>query len=279
MLALLLRPKLAGEPKISRMKAQPISISLQDPSGGYEISPDRVPLALLRTFAADVDEFLKGENTDIDTAGLDVSVFQGSLGLRTSPIAHPGLLRDVRILAASERLDGMDLKRRKVIERWQKAARGARKKSYRIEAPFLANAVVISAQTDFHADDADQWVKVERYLQGEIFEIGGQGKVNAHILLPDGTKLTVASERDVFRDDKVNRLYKPAMARITAEYNVVTREYRNARLLAFEEHESTLDEEQLKRSIRRGAQAWKDVSNPSEWVDELRGNSVKGVAS
>jgi len=199
-------------------------------------------------------------------------VFQGSLGLRTSPIAHPGLLRDVRILAASELLDGMDTKRRKVIERWQKAARGARRKSYRIDAPFLAHSVLISAQTDFHADDADQWVKVERYLQGEIFEIGGQGKVNAHILLPDGTKLTVASERDVFRDDKVNRLYKPAMARITAEYNVVTREYRNARLLSFEEHQQALDEPQLQRLIQRGATAWKDVHDASQWVDALRGD-------
>jgi hypothetical protein len=159
-----------------------------------------------------------------------------------------------------------------VIERWQKAARGARRKSYRIDAPFLAHSVLISAQTDFHADDADQWVKVERYLQGEIFEIGGQGKVNAHILLPDGTKLTVASERDVFRDDKVNRLYKPAMARITAEYNVVTREYRNARLLSFEEHQQALDEPQLQRLIQRGATAWKDVHDASQWVDALRGD-------
>ena len=274
MLAHLPKPKVAGEPKIRRMNAQPISISLQDPSGGYEISPDRVPLALLRTFAADVDEFLKGENADIDTAGLDVSVFQGSLGLRTSPIAHPGLLRDVRILAASERLDGMDSKRRKVIERWQKAARGARKRAYRIEAPFLVRPVLIHAQSDFHADDADQWVKVERYLQGEIYEIGGQGKVNAHILFPDGTKLTVASERDVFRDDKVNRLYKPAMARITAEYNVVTREYRNARLLSFEEHQQALDEPQLQRLIQRGATAWKDVPDASQWVDSLRGDDA-----
>ncbi len=256
------------------MNAQPISFSLQDPTGGYELSPERVPLSLLRAFAADVDEFLKGENADFDTAGLDVAVFQGSFGLRTTPISHPGLLRDIRILAASERLDGMDPKRRKVIERWQKGARGVRNRAYRIEAAFLVHPVLINAHTDFHADDADQWVKVERYLQGEIYEIGGQGKVNAHILLPDGTKLTVASERDVFRDDKVNRLYKPAMARITAEYNVVTREYRNARLLSFEEHQQALDEPQLQRLIQRGASAWKDVPDPSLWVESLRGGDA-----
>lgn len=257
------------------MEAQSLRISLQDTSGGYEISPTRVPLAVLRTFAADVDEFLKGAHAAIDTTGLDVAVIEGSLGLRTAPLADPALLRDLRHLASSERLEGMDPRRCKVIERWQKAARGPeRRLFYRIEAPFLPRAVTIDAHTDFHADDANQWVRVERYLRGEIVEMGGVNKVNAHIRLPDGTRLTVASEREVFRDDKVNRLYKPAMARITAEYNVVTREYRNARLLSFEEFQSTVDESQLERLIERGAKAWGDVPDASQWVDALRGGAA-----
>lgn len=41
---------------------------------------------------------------------------------------------------------------------------------------FRVGVSVVSAATDFHADDADQWVQVERYLQGEIVEIGGLKK-------------------------------------------------------------------------------------------------------
>ncbi|QFZ82172.1 hypothetical protein GFK26_05065 [Variovorax paradoxus] len=76
----------------------------------------------------------------------------------------------------------------------------------------------------------------------------------------------------MLRDEKVNRLYKPAMIRIVAEYNVVTREYRGARLLEFVEHESQLQQKDLDRLIQRGAKAWRDVPDAGAWVDELRGS-------
>jgi hypothetical protein len=254
------------------MDMQPISISLHDESGGYEISPERVPLAVLRSFSRDVDELLRGESSDVDTATLDVAVLKGSFALQTVALTDPGFLRDLQRLAVTEMLDGVDARRREVIERWQKLAKGARKTVFSITAPFLAKPVVINMETDYRSDDADQWVRVERYIQGEVVDIGGMRKPNAHIKLPDGTLLMVESEREVFRDDKINRLYKIAMVRITAEYNVVTRKYRSARLIGFEEHQQSLDENALERLTQRGAKAWKDVPAASAWVDALRGS-------
>lgn len=254
------------------MEAQALLIVLHDDSAGYEITPDRVPLAVLRSFAKDVDEFLRGDGNDVDTAGLDVAVVQGSLGLRTAPTANPVLLGDLRRLAGSEQLEGIGSKRRAVVERWQKAARGARRLRVQIRAGFLPIPIVISADTDFRADDADQWVRVERYVRGEIEDMGGATRPNAHIRLPDGKALLVDAAREVLRDEKINRLYKHAMLRITAEYNVTTREYRNARLLEFVEHENRLDEKDLDRLTQRGAKAWRDVPDAGAWVDDLRGN-------
>jgi len=261
-------------PKILCMDAQPLLFTLQEDSAGYEVSPQRVPMATLRAFAKDVEDLLRGDGTEVDVNTLEVSIVAGSLAIQTAPIAAPGLWRDMRQLAASERLDGLDKKRREVIERWQKLARSARHCVFGITAPGLPQAVRVTATTDFHADDADQWVLVERYLQGEIVEMGGLKKVNAHIRLQDGTLIPVESEREVFRADKVNRLYKVAMARIRAEYNVVTRKYRHARLLGFEEHQQTLDEAQLARLTERGAKAWRDVPEASAWVDALRGSAT-----
>ncbi len=255
------------------MEAQPIEISLHDASGGYEISPARVPLAVLRSFSKDVDDLLRGRASGSESPDLDVSVVTGSFALRTAPLADIGLMRDLKHLAASELLDVLDARRREVIERWQKMAHGARKAVFKIAAPFLERPVVISSASDYRADDADQWVRVERYIQGEVVDIGGIGKPNAHIKLPDGTSLKVESVREVFRDDKVNRLYKIAMVRITADYNVVTRQYRSARLIGFEEHQQSLDELALERLTQRGAKAWKDVPDASAWVDSLRGSA------
>ena len=256
------------------MEAQALQIALHDDSAGYAISPARVPLALLRSFARDVDDFLRGSTQEVDTSTLDVAVVQGSLAVHTTPLANPGLLADLRRLASSELIDGVDSKRRLVVERWQKQVRSRRGVRVRIEAAFLPRPITISADTDYRADDADQWVRVERYFRSEIEEIGGRTRSNAHIRLPDGKPLVVDAPREFLRDDKVNRLYKPAMLRITAEYNVVTRDYRQARLIEFVDHDSRPDEPALRRLMERGAKAWADVPDGGAWVDELRGGEA-----
>ena len=258
--------------RIECMEAQSLLIVLHDDSAGYEVTPERVPLAALRNFAKDVDEFLRGDANDIDTANSEVAVVSGSLGLRTAPTAHPGLLADLRRLAAGHALDGIGSKRRAVVERWQKAARGARRIRVQISAPFLPAPIWINAESDYRTDDADQWVHVERYVRGEIEDMGGHAKPNAHIRLPDGKSLLVDASREVLRDEKINRLYKQAMVRIVAEYNVVTREYRYARLLEFVEHDNRLDEKELERLTQRGTKAWRDVPDAGAWIDGLRGN-------
>lgn len=253
------------------MEAQRITIALTDHTAGFEATPDRVRLGDLAGFSSDVATFLRGEDKDVDTNALEVAVRKGSLAIETVPLLYaPSLFRDLRTLLGGELLDNLDAKRREVMERWQKTARQTKQVAYRISAPFLDRPIEINAESDYHADDADQWVQVERYVRGEIQDLGGVTKANAHIKLPDGRTLKVTTERDVLRNDTVNRLYKLAMLRIKAEYNVLTRELRNARLVEFVEHASTVDEEALTRLTRRGAVAWKDVPDATAWVDELR---------
>lgn len=254
------------------MEAQRITIALIDHSAGFEATPERVRLGVLTDFSADVASFLRGEGKEVDAKTLEVAIRTGSLAIQTVPLlAAPGLFRDLRSLSAGELLDSLDAKRREVTDRWQKAARQSKQVAYRISAPFLAHSIEINAESDFHADDADQWVQVERYIRGEIQDLGGRTRPNAHVKLPDGRTLMVMADRDSLRDDTVNRLYKVAMLRIKAEYNVLTRDLRNARLVEFVEHANEVDENELARMTRRGANAWKDVPNATAWVEELRG--------
>ena len=231
-------------------------------------------LALLADFTRDVEVFLRGKSREVDVSKLEVSVQRGSVAIVTQPIAAaPELWRDLRALLASELLDALDPRRREVVDGWQKLARSVQGLAFRLSAPALDRPVVISAETDYRADDADQWVRVERYVRGEIQDLGGAVKPNAHVRLPDGSSLTVSTERDVLRNDTVNRLYKPAMLRVQAQYNVLTRELKDARLIEFVQYEPRFEEGDLERLNRRGAQAWKDVDDAAAWVDELRGGA------
>jgi len=256
------------------MEAQSIRIALHDESAGYAISPRRVPLTLLRAFARDVDEFLRGDAGDMTAGELEVAVLDGSFALETTPTANPGLMQDLRWLSSSEVIDGINPKRRRVVERWQKTARSTRSFRYEISSAALARPVLISAQTDFHTDDADQWVRVERYVQGEVFEMGGLSNVNAHLRLADGSTMVVSTLRDVLGNDPKNRLFKQALVRVVADYNVKTREHRHVQLLEFVPQDPALDERALARMVERGKRAWADVPDASAWVEDLRGNDA-----
>jgi len=169
-------------------------------------------------------------------------------------------------------MDGaIDATRRDVIQKWQHLAHKSADVSFSISAGFLESPVIISANTDYHNDDADHWVEVERYIHGVIEDLGGSKKSNVHIRLQDGRQITVNADRSLLRNDTVNRLYKDSMLRIRADYNIMTRAIRNARLQGFVEHCTELDEAQLERMTEHGRAAWKDIKNASEWVDELRG--------
>lgn len=254
------------------MEAQSIIFKLHDESAGYAVSPQRIPLAALKGFADEVADLLRGEGSRQDGGQVEVSVVAGSLGLQTEPLADPGLFADLRRLGVDERLDGIGARRRAVLEKWQIRARKTPQVRFEIESLALASPLVISAATDYRTQAADQWVRVERYVQGEVEEVGGSDRVNAHIRLADGERLKVDTDRSVLRDDKVNRLYKSSMVRISAEYNVATRQHRNARLIEFVDYAPKFDESEFERLTAVGRQAWKDVPDASAWVDALRGH-------
>lgn len=256
------------------MEAQSVTISLHDTSRGFEVSPERVPMAVLREFAKDAEDLLRGDGKTVDSNALEVKIVKGSLQFVTQPVSASDLFSDLQSLLTSQLLDNLQAKRRDVVAKWQKLARTSRQIQIKISGAWLQHEIVISADTDYRSDDADQWVKVERYLRGEIFDLGGKGVANAHMLLPDGTLLKVQTSKDAIRADKTNRLYKPAMVRIRAEYNVQTREYRDAQLIEFVEHDFKFDQDAFDRMTARGTAAWKDVPNATDWVDGLRGGGV-----
>jgi hypothetical protein len=253
------------------MEEQRVTLKMIDRSAGYEAKPDRVRLAELARFTQDVQAFIRGNGGEIDTSALEVAVVDGSVGIEANIFGAPKFFHDLQALYSGPLLDSIDSKRREIIESWQKIARKYADRAFELIAPFMNRPIVINASSDFHADDADQWVRVERYIRGTIENLGGATKPNAHVRLPDGSMLVVQAERAMLRDDNENRLFHTAMLRVRAEFNVSTRDLRNAQLIEFVEYSSQVDEAHLKRLRARGAEAWKDVDDPTGWVDELRG--------
>jgi hypothetical protein len=254
------------------MDTNPITISLEDDSPGYEISPARVPLATLAAFASEVRDFLKGSGKDGDADAAEVAVIAGSLAVEARNFRSPSLVHDLQMLSATSDLDKIDPKRRAIVQRWQSSAR--KRASFKVKIKTHEGVVIaISNQTNFHTENEQRLVNVERYVHGEVVDLGGVGQPNAHIKLPDGKTLVVRTDRELIRSEKENHLYKQVHLRIRAKLDLATGELFDAQLVEFVHYSPRFDEQAFDKLTARGEEAWKDVDDPAEWVRHIRGAS------
>lgn len=253
------------------MAADRITIAFEDESQGYAISPSRVPLSLLAEFSVDVAKLVRGSEKEVDTDVIEVQIVEGSLAFAFAPPASEGFLSDLRVLADSNDLARIDRKRRAVLERWQADARTSFHRAVKITTAAISRVIVIDEHSDFLAKEVEQWVNVERYVRGEITDLGGANTPNAHIVLPDGKRLTVRTDKELILAQRSNLVYKTVHLRIRARLNVSTGEMREASLIEFVDYRPNFDEDEFKRFTEKGKKAWADVDDPAQWVRDLRG--------
>jgi hypothetical protein len=253
------------------MEPVSVKIALQDESHGYAISPKRVPLALLNEFTSDVQAFIRGSEKEVDTAELDVAVKEGSLALEIPTIYAPRLQQDIQFLRYSFDLSKVDAKRRAIMERWQAGAKNSLSRVIRIATSAFEQVILIDRTTDFRAAEIENWVDVERYIKGELMDLGGMKQSNAHIKLPDGKTLTVRANKDLIKSTQDNLVYRTVHLRISAKYNLDTGELRDASLIEFVNYAPKFDAKEFDQLTLAGAQAWKEVEDPALWVRQLRG--------
>ncbi len=251
---------------------QPANIlrfALNDRIDDAEVRPSRVPLALLDQFQNDVGEFLVGSGKDVNLNRVMVAIEEGSLALVASNLtAATNLWADMERLQSPTQLGLVDPKRAAVVERWQTAARKHPHRRYTLANQAGAVIVRVDADSDFRNQIAAVWIEVKKYLHGQITDLGGTGKANVHLKLDNGKVLTIASTQKLLGDDERNRLYKPAVLRISAEENLHSGELRNLTLLGFEDQQATWDEAAFGALVRKGTQTWTDV--PDDWLEDLR---------
>jgi hypothetical protein len=128
--------------------------------------------------------------------------------------------------------------------------------------------VRVDARSDFRNQIESIWVGVEKYVEGTVVDWGGASKANVHVRIRDGKVLIIAASQQLLADEERNRLYRPALLRVSAKENLKTGELRDLNLLSFEADRSGWDEAAFNKLVQKGTQAWGDT--PDNWLDELR---------
>jgi hypothetical protein len=249
-----------------------LRFAVSDRINGADVGPARVPLALLGEFQKDVSEFLKGSSRDIDLMEVQVSIETGSLAFVASGLlAATSLWADLAHLKSAGSLSVIDSKRANVVQRWQSSARQNPHRRYLVSDHSASAFFSVDSTSNFRKI-GDAWVHVEKYLHGRVVDMGGKTKANVHLELENGITMTIASTQDLLAQGEQNRSYRPALLHVAAEENLLTGELRNLRLLAFEAHQPSFDDDEFNRMVARGTQAWDDVPDSTVWLESLRGN-------
>ena len=251
-----------------------LRFSVCDRINDVEVGPTHVPLALLGEFQKDVSDFLKGASRDVDPAQVSISIESGSLAFAASGLlAATTLWADLGHITAPNVLALIDPKRAAVLERWQTLARENQNRRYIVADKAGQVFLVVDAGSSLIKIN-ELWVEVEKYVYGRVVDMGGKTRANVHLELENGQTLTVGSSQDILARDERNRLYKPALLHVIAEENLQTGDLRNVRLLAFEAHQPSYDDEEFRIMVERGTDAWDDVVDATEWTEALRGGGA-----
>ncbi len=242
---------------------------------GVEVSPSNISFTDFMRFNKEVADFIAGSENANLLKDAHPEIKEGShvVKVALTALLLQSIQPDYEKMQSGDALSGMDPKRLEVVNKWQKRSR--KNPDYRVDIiPKTTGlkTVHISANTDFHSKDEKQWVKIERYVRGKLFEQGGKNKANIHLTLEATHQDLVIETTQEFLNKLTGvKTYDMIQVQIVAEENQVSKKLRNPRLIDVSASQPYYDADELDRAIEKGTEAWKDVDNISKWVAEQRG--------
>ena len=251
-----------------------MEFKLESKVNGVAVVPQNIGFGELLTFTKEVGEFIRGSESPSVLDQVHVEFEKGSFVVKAflSAALMAGVETDYKILEQGQNLGNVDKNRLAVIIKWQKRARQDTDFNVSIlpSENTSLTSISISSDTNFREEDRDLWVKVERYLTGEIYTQGGKNKVNIHLTTESGLDMILDTTQEYLSSKKIS-MYKAVNVHIEALENVRTHELKNKRLIEITGQGPSYDENELNDFIKKGTAAWRDVNDISKWVAEQRG--------
>lgn len=242
---------------------------------GLEITPRTIGLSQFNEFNQQVETFIGGSQK-LKLNEVHVEIRESSYLLKAilPAVVLSSLEPDLKLMARQDVLGELDYKRAEVVQKWQARTKSNPDLDYTVRSRGEAlTEVRISRETDYRVGAVIPWVAVEKYLFGEVMDMGGTQRANIHLKLDRGGKtVLVGASQGYLREQEENRLYHKALLHVRAEQHFRTGDLRNIQLISFGDYQPTYNEEALDQFAAKGATAWADVPDAAMWVREVRGN-------
>ena len=244
-----------------------------------EANLSNLTLPLVQDFIGDVMNFLKGGERGLDLDNIKASLTGGSVAVAVKNENHliDKAYEDYVRISLAQELDPIEIapQRQAVIEKWQGIA-VKKNRSYEVIRASKSrdlDRVVIDSKTRMNFKQ-DLWVDIEDYTYGQVYNMGGKDRANIHMdaELGHGRSDKINADKNDLVNNDGNRLYKNQLVRIRAKKNVRTGQLKDRKMISFENYNPGFDEEEFEEIARKTREAWKDIPDLAEWVEELRGN-------
>lgn len=237
---------------------------------GEEISPDLVPLSLLRDFSKDIYELINELNENRKAENL-ISIEKGSLKIKSivTLLAFNSLVSEIGVLSQNNDFSRVNSKIGKILEGWHNKTLDAEELEFEI-SPAGNQSIKFNKHSQFFRSDENVWVESEIYLYGVITDLGGSQRPNIHLKTEEGQSLTISCTKEDIINEKENHVYHSTALRVIAKQNLFSGELKDIKFLNFIEYNPSYDEEQILATIEKGRNAWSDVDDHVEWVRNLR---------
>ena len=251
-----------------------IEFAIHGKMDGVEISPRTIGLSKFNEYNQQVESFIAG-NKKLKLDDVSVEVLEGSYILRAAlpPVVMASLEPDLKLMTQQDVLGEIDVKRAEIVGKWQVRAKSSPNLSYEVR-PRMEGLprITVNQKTDFRVGKIVPWVAVEKYLFGQVVDMGGAQKANVHLKLEQGGKtLLVRTTQGYLQEQIENRLYHEALSHVRAEQHYRTGDLRNIELISFMDYQPAYSDEVLDRFAAKGTEAWADVPDAAQWVREVRG--------
>lgn len=263
------------EKEVEKTNLKNLSFSLKDKVLGDEVSLSNVTLPLFKEFLDQISIFLRGQEktniseikTSLITGSIQVNMYDDSNRLDKAII-------DYQTLKKHGTLDLVDPVRASIVDIWQNAIKNNPDRRYEIKSLNEKNdsiSLVIDSNS-FFKPISNGWINEDQYLVGQVFDMGGKYKSNVHLELDNGSSVKISAKSDILSKMKENKLYKKQLVRVTTQRNINSGQTKDEKLISFEPYNPKFDEDEFEELVKKGTEAWRSVTNPAEWVNQLRNN-------
>ena len=227
-----------------------IEFALHGKVEGVEITPRTIGLSQFNEFNQQVELFIGGsQKLKLDQVHVEITQSSYVLCAILPVVVFSSLEPDLKLMARQDVLGELDIKRAEVVQKWQARTKNNPELIYELRPKREGLPKVrVSRETDYRVGDIVPWVAVEKYLFGEIMDMGGTQKANVHLKLArSGTTLLVGASQGYLREQVENRLYHKVLLHVRAEQHFRTGDLRNIQLVSFVNYQPAYNEEALDR--------------------------------